>query len=406
METRVAKSACRETVVLRQETHATTPAQAQTSIHRTEVAAIGTPLRRRAPAVTLDAAFILLIIASGTLATLSAGSLILRASVVLLALVVGGLAHQTIRSLEQRLSDARRLRNYRLVELLGRGGMGEVWRAEHHLLPRPAAIKFIHPETLGRGTQKDRREIAERFLKEARATARLSSPHTIEIYDFGVTPDGTLCYVMEFLEGLDLETMVLDCGPLPPARAVYLLRQVCISLAEAHEQNFVHRDIKPANIYVCRKGIHFDFVKVLDFGIATQMHGGTSTPDEAFEVVGTPAYMAPEIVLGRGPDARADIYSLGCVAYWLLTGQTVVGGNTVTEMVSHQVHTRPLPPSYRGRQPIPRDLELVVLKCLKKHPDDRVRSVSELSQDLARCDVGPSWTPGQAMEWWRSRPGP
>ncbi len=406
MKTGVAKSPRRETVVLRQKARVTTPTPAQASIHRTEVTTVEMPLRRRLPAATLDAAFVLLIIACGILAAFSGGSLILRVSVVLLALAVAGLARQTIRSLEQRLSDARKLRNYRLVERLGRGGMGEVWRAEHHLLPRPAAIKFIHPETLGRGTQKDRKEIAERFLKEARATVRLSSPHTIEIYDFGVTPDGTLCYVMEYLEGLDLETLVLGCGPLPPARAVYLLRQVCISLAEAHEQNFVHRDIKPANIYVCRKGIHFDFVKVLDFGIATQMHGGTSTPDEAFEVVGTPAYMAPEIVLGRPPDARTDIYSLGCVAYWLLTGQTVFGGDTVTQMVSHQVHTRPLPPSHRGSQPVPRDLELVVLKCLKKHPDDRFRSVSELSQGLARCDVGPAWTPGQAMQWWRSRPGP
>jgi serine/threonine protein kinase len=403
LETEVAKSTHRETVVLRQKTHVTTPTPAQASIHRTEVATIEMRPGGRTRAFTLDAALLLLIIACGSLATLSSGSLILRVSVVLLALVVAGLVRRTVRSLEGRLCEARRLRNYRLVERLGRGGMGEVWRAEHYILPRPAAIKFIHPETLGRGTQKDRKEIAERFLREARATVRLSSPHTIEIYDFGVTPDGTLCYVMEFLDGLDLETLVLDCGPLPAARAVYLLRQVCISLAEAHEQNFVHRDIKPANIYVCRKGIHFDFVKVLDFGIATQMQGGTSTPEKAFEVVGTPAYMAPEIVLGRPPDARADIYSLGCVAYWLLTGQTVFGGDTVTEMVSHQVHTRPLPPSHSAGQAIPRDLELVVLKCLKKHPDDRFQSVSQLSQGLARCDVGSPWTPGQAMQWWRSR---
>jgi serine/threonine-protein kinase len=207
---------------------------------------------------------------------------------------------------------------------------------------------------------------------------------------------------MEYLEGLDLETLVTEYGPLPPARAVYLLRQVCISLAEAHEQDFVHRDIKPANIYVCRKGIHFDFVKVLDFGIATETKVGSSTPGEAFEAVGTPAYMAPETVLGRRPDARADIYSLGCVAYWLLTGETVFGGDTATEVVSSHVHTRPLPPSHRARQPIPRDLELVILKCLKKHPDDRFRSASELSKGLARCGVGSPWTPGQAMEGWRA----
>jgi serine/threonine-protein kinase len=239
-----------------------------------------------------------------------------------------------------------------------------------------------------------------RFLEEARATVGLSSPHTIEIYDFGVTGDGTLCYVMEFLEGVDLETLVEKHGPLPAARVVYILRQACISLAEAHERGFVHRDIKPANLYVCRKGLHFDFVKVLDFGIASRTRAGGTSSSDAFEIVGTPTYLAPETLRGQW-DARSDLYSLGCVAYALLTGHPVFTGETVTEIVTHHARTRPMPPSQRLGRPVPRDLEIAVLRCLAKKPGDRFASASELSQALAKCDVGPIWTPGQAMTWWR-----
>ncbi|MBZ0268939.1 serine/threonine protein kinase, partial [bacterium] len=298
------------------------------------------------------------------------------------------------------LTEARKLRNYRLTERLGRGGMGEVWRAEHAVLPRPAAIKFISPEALGERSGESEEETRQRFLAEARATVRLSSPHTIEIYDFGTTADGMLCYVMEYLDGMDLETLVKRWGPMPPHRAVYLLRQVCISLAEAHQQSFVHRDIKPANIFVCRKGIHYDFVKVLDFGLAAESCLGNG---KKVRIAGTPTCVAPETVNGAAFDARTDIYSLGCVAYWLLTGRTVFDAETPMEMVSHHVHTRPVPPSQRLGRELPRDLELLVLHCLNKHADDRVQSVAEFSRRLAGSDVGAVWTPGQAMTWWHAR---
>lgn len=325
-----------------------------------------------------------------------------RAVVVLLAIAVGVFAGRTVRSLDARLAEARKLRNYRLTERLGRGGMGEVWRAEHAVLPRPAAIKFISPEALRERGGATEDETRQRFLAEARATVRLSSPHTIEIYDFGSTADGMLCYVMEYLEGMDLETLVKRWGALPPHRVVYLLRQVCISLAEAHQAGFIHRDIKPANIFVCRKGIHYDFVKVLDFGLAaeTRLDGGRG---KKVVIAGTPTCVAPETVHGAAFDARTDVYSLGCVAYWLLTGKTVFDADTPMDMVSHHVHTRPAPPSQRLGSELPRDLELLVLQCLRKNPDDRVPSVAEFSRRLAACELGAVWTPGQAMTWWQSR---
>jgi serine/threonine-protein kinase len=340
------------------------------------------------------------LVACAALAGFAGGSVFVRGALVLACVAAGLLFARVVRDLERQAADARRLRNYRLVERLGQGGMGEVWRAEHHLLPRPAAIKFIRPEAFG--TLQEQEATVQRFLEEARATVGLSSPHTIEIYDFGVTADGTLCYVMEYLEGVDLDTLVQRHGPLPPARVVYLLRQACISLAEAHAQDFVHRDIKPANLYVCRKGLHHDFVKVLDFGIATRTRAGKTDAGDSFEIVGTPSYLAPETLRGRC-DARSDLYALGCVAYFLLTGHTVFSGETVTELVTHHVRTRPIAPSQRLGRQLPRDLELVVLRCLAKNPDDRFSSVSEFSQALARCDVGPIWTPGQAMTWWRER---
>jgi len=304
--------------------------------------------------------------------------------------------------LQREVEDARHLGNWRLAECLGRGGMGEVWRADHVFLPQPAAVKFIRPEALGAGDPAAAQEVVRRFRREARAVASLTSPHTIQIFDFGITEDGRLCHVMEFLDGMDLETLVRRHGPLPPARAIHLLRQVCISLAEAHQAGLVHRDLKPANVYCCRKGIQHDFVKVLDFGMVADLDGrvdGERTADAG----GTPSYVAPEIVTGKGCDARSDIYSLGCVAYFLLTGETVFGGATVREKIAHHVHTRPTPPSKAAPHPVPRDLDLAVLACLAKSPDDRPRSAAEVSRRLAACDVGPAWTPGTAMQWWKGR---
>jgi len=319
------------------------------------------------------------------------------------ALVAGAVIVHIVRRLEARVEEARKLRNYRLVKLLGRGGMGEVWRAEHDLLPRPAAIKFISPSALGCGTESERDGVVRAFLEEARATATLSSPHTIELYDFGVTPDGLLCYVMEFLEGLDLETMVVEAGPLPPNRAIHLLRQACISLAESHQAGLVHRDIKPANIYACRKGIHFDFVKVLDFGIAARTSATVPGSGKTRVITGTPATIAPETIAGRPPDPRVDVYALGCVAYWLLTGRYPFQGKDAADVLRQHTGARPVPPSQLAPNPVSRDLDLAVLECLRKDPEQRTASVIELSRRLARCVAGTPWTPGRAMEWWRQR---
>ena len=256
--------------------------------------------------------------------------------------------------LGRRLREAQDLGSYQLVELLGRGGMGEVWRAEHRLLARSAAIKLVRPELLGAGSGGDPRTILRRFEREARATAQLTSPHTIQVFDYGQTHDATFYYVMELLSGRDLESLVKDFGPLPAERAIFLLRQVCHSLADAHAHGLVHRDIKPANIYLCRMGLEYDFVKVLDFGLVKYpgARGGTAVIHDASntQTTGTPAYMAPEVILGEGDvDRRADVYALGCVAYYLLTGQLVFEADTPMKMLMQHVQSVPLPPSTAHR---------------------------------------------------------
>ena len=235
-----------------------------------------------------------------------------------------------------RLREAQEMGSYHLIELLGTGGMGEVWRARHRLLARNAAIKLVRPEVLGVRNDAEARLVIRRFEREAQATAQLSSPHTVHLFDFGVTQEGTFYYVMELLAGRDLESLVREFGPVPANRALFLLRQVCHSLADAHARGLVHRDIKPANIYVCRMGLEYDFVKVLDFGLVKIKQGGGGTGTLATldgTTKGTPAYMAPEIILGEADvDRRADVYALGCVAYYLLTGQLVFQADTPVKM--------------------------------------------------------------------------
>ena len=302
---------------------------------------------------------------------------------------------------------AREMGSYRLVERLGQGGMGEVWRAKHRMLARPAAIKLVRPDVLGvLGTVDDeqRRQVLGRFEREAQTTAMMRSPHTIELYDFGVTDDGTFYYVMELLDGFDLETLVTRFGPLPPERAIYLLCQVCDSLAEAHSSSLIHRDIKPANIYVCRYGRSTDFVKVLDFGLVKLRQEDVSGElDVTAEhgPGGTPAYMAPELAAGDGHvDGRADIYALGCVAYWLVTGQMVFEARAGLEMMAHHIRTPPTPPSQRAELDVPRALDEVILACLEKAPNRRPQTADELAQRLAACETATRWTPQRAQEWW------
>jgi len=295
---------------------------------------------------------------------------------------------------------ARSLGSYRLEERLGEGGMGEVWRARHRMLARRAAVKLIRPESLGNDPQ-SRQVALARFEREAQATASLRSPHTVALYDFGVSVGGRFYYVMELLEGSDAAMLVERFGPVPAARAVYLLRQACESLGEAHAAGLIHRDIKPSNVFVCRYGRAYDFVKVLDFGLvkSSRENGAGLTAEHV--VSGTPSFMSPEQVLGnRTLDARSDLYALGCVAYWLLTGQHVFEGSTAMEVLTEQVHAKPVPPSQRSELPIPPALEKLVLACLEKGAGDRPQSADELAAALADVPLEEPWTQEQARLWW------
>ncbi len=298
--------------------------------------------------------------------------------------------------------DARSSNFYDLQERIGEGGMGEVWLARHQTLARPAAIKIIRPELLGNGDKGSTNMATRRFEREARATAALRSPNTVEIYDFGVTNEGVFYYVMEYLEGLDLETLVKRFGPLPPARAIYLLRQACASLGEAHAGGLVHRDIKPANVYACRMGGEHDFIKVLDFGLVKhQKQQETTQLTVDGLTTGTPAYMPPELAMQAdlvGPGT--DVYALGCVAYWLVTGKFVFDQPTPMAMVVDHVKSQPLPPSSRTELEIPVALDEVILKCLEKDPSDRFASMRELSKALSRVPVEMGWGPAEAEDWW------
>jgi eukaryotic-like serine/threonine-protein kinase len=287
--------------------------------------------------------------------------------------------------LGQQVTREREMGSYRLGELLGRGGMGEVYLATHRMLARPAAIKLIRPEVLADGDAALAQTAVARFRREAEAAARLRSPHTVELYDFGVTDEGTFYLVMELLEGQNLERLVREQGPLSPARTIYILRQVCESLVEAHSYGLVHRDIKPANIHLGRLGLKEDFVKVLDFGLVRSVEGPSeeSLTGAAGMTPGTPAYMAPEMANERSVDGRADIYSLGCVAYYLLTGRLVFQGDTPLQTILKHLQQEPEPPSLVSHRPIPPALEELVLACLAKRPEDRPPSAAVLSHRLA-----------------------
>jgi eukaryotic-like serine/threonine-protein kinase len=288
--------------------------------------------------------------------------------------------------LGQQVTREREMGSYRLGELLGRGGMGEVYLATHRMLARPAAIKLIRPEVLAAGDAALAQTAVARFRREAEAAARLRSPHTVELYDFGVTEEGTLYLVMELLEGQNLELLVREQGPLDPGRAISILRQVCESLEEAHSRGLVHRDIKPANIHLGRLGLREDFVKVLDFGLVRSFDGPSeeSLTGAAGMTPGTPAYMAPEMAHDRTVDGRADIYSLGCVAYYLLTGRLVFEGENPLQTILKHLQQPPEPPSRVTDRPIPPALDELVLACLAKRPEDRPPSAAVLSQRLAQ----------------------
>ncbi|MEZ6184851.1 MAG: serine/threonine-protein kinase [Planctomycetota bacterium] len=310
--------------------------------------------------------------------------------------------------LSSGLSDVREqlanLGTYHLVEPIGEGGMGEVWRAEHRLLQRPAAIKVIRQKRLEGATPPEREAVIARFMREATTLASLRSPHTVDLYDFGRTEDGAFYYVMELLDGVDLDQLVRAHGALPPGRVVSILLQVCASLAEAHSRGMVHRDLKPANVMLCRMGLEVDFVKVLDFGLVSTVQDRKQDANLTGEntILGTPAYMSPEQARAKGAvDARSDVYSLGCIAYWLLTGEQVFVQGEVLSLILDHVGTQPDPPSRRLKKPIPEGLERLVLDCLAKDPVERPQSAHGLAQRLRQLaeEVEP-WSQLDAERWW------
>lgn len=306
--------------------------------------------------------------------------------------------------LGQQLATAREMGSYQLGRLLGSGGMGRVYEARHRMLARRAAIKLIRPEMVSAADSATRQLVVKRFYREAEAAASLRSPHTVELYDFGVTADETLYFVMELLEGTTLEALVREHGPLPAGRVVHILLQVCESLEEAHLHGLVHRDIKPANIHLRRAGLRADFVKVLDFGLVKSV--ASAGREESIATAasastpGTPAYMAPEMVLDDAVDGRADLYALGCVAYYLLTGRPVFEADSVLQMLAKHLRLEPTRPSAAAPWPVPSALDDVVLACLAKRAEDRPQTAGEVARVLAAIEVEP-WTDAQAMEWWR-----
>jgi serine/threonine-protein kinase len=281
--------------------------------------------------------------------------------------------------------------------------MGEVYKAKHRMLARPAAIKLIRAETLGAADDDTARLAIMRFQREAEAAANLRSEHTVELYDFGVTSDDTLYLVMEYLDGMDLETLVRQEGPLSPGRVAYIVRQVCDSLDEAHSYGLVHRDIKPSNIHVGRVGRKHDFVKVMDFGLVKTL-ADAGAEDTLATVpgqmaLGTPAYMSPEMALGETVDGRTDIYALGCVAYFLLTGELVFGGEKAVNLIAKHLQAEPVPPSERTTQSIPRELERLIMKCLAKDPNNRPQSAAAVAEALSWVPTD-AWGEKQASQWW------
>jgi serine/threonine-protein kinase len=285
--------------------------------------------------------------------------------------------------------------SYRLVKRIGEGAVGEVWRAEHELLARPAAIKVVPAQGV---TEEERKAGQRRFEREARITALLTSPHTVTIYDYGVSDDGTFYSVMELLHGEDLQSRVAHQGPLSPEETVAVARQVCDSLSEAHERGLVHRDLKPANLFMAHIGTDQSFVKVLDFGFAELARHLSASTDASrlatVRVAGTPAYMPPETLLEKTVDARSDLYQLGCVMFFLLTGELVFDRPSVAALALAHVHDPAPLVSSRAQGPIPRELEAIIAICLQKNPADRFSSASELDEALADLHLGsPSVSP-------------
>lgn len=315
----------------------------------------------------------------------------------IVAAIVGIYGSYVINTTRKEAFHARQLGQYRLIERLGKGGMGEVFKAEHVLLKRPCAIKLIKSEN-----ETDLSTIAH-FEKEVKATAKLTHWNTIEIYDYGHTEDGTFYYVMELLPGLSLAEIVEQFGPLPASRVVHFLKQICAALGEAHSVGIIHRDIKPANIFASQRGGIFDVAKLLDFGLVKEQKKEPGKTEHQGAFSGTPLYMPPEQATAyEDVDARADIYSLGGVAYFLLTGQPPYHETNLVKLIAAHANGKLLAP--REVNPsIPEDLQEVILTCLQKRPDDRYQNVTNLLDALEQCECADRWSTKDAEQWWKSR---
>jgi len=290
----------------------------------------------------------------------------------------------------------RKLGQYRLEHKMGEGGNGAVYRASHAFLRRPTAVKLMNAE-FARSEQ-----ARERFEHEVQAMSSLTHPNTVAVYDYGQTPEGTLFYAMEYLTGLALDSLVQSWGPLPPARVIHILRQVCGSLAEAHGKGLIHRDIKSANVMLCERGGVFDVVKVLDFGLVKELRGVDVGLTQAGMLLGTPLFMAPELI--RAPDQatpQSDLYALGTVGYHLVTGHHVFDGGSAVEICAAHLQEQPIPPSQRVGRSVPPDLEDVLLACLSKRPEDRPRDAQDLEARLASCADANGWGAEDARRWWQ-----
>jgi tRNA A-37 threonylcarbamoyl transferase component Bud32 len=316
------------------------------------------------------------------------------------AVTIATVAARTVRSAHQQAAAARTVGSYELLERLGLGGMGEVWKARHLFLARPAAVKLILPESL-QGPMEERDAVVKRFMREAQVTASLRSPHTVELFDFGVAADGTFYYAMELLEGMNLEQFVYQFGAIEPRRAVHWLVQACHSIGEAHARGLVHRDIKPGNLFICRYGRDADFVKVLDFGLtraaASSRDATLTTPGAK---LGTPGYMPPEQVYGLEIDQRTDLYALGCVGYWLLAGEKPFESEHAGELLRLHAQAIPPPLSSKARQAIPARIEAALMACLSKDPDQRPQSADQLCEALDAAADGSPWSAREADKWW------
>jgi hypothetical protein len=316
----------------------------------------------------------------------------------ILTVLLSTLASFVTFRLRKSVARARQLGQYTLKEKLGEGGMGVVYRAEHEMLRRPTAIKLLPPGKAGEDSLR-------RFEREVQMTARLTSPHTVSIYDYGRTPDGLFYYVMEYLDGVDLEDLVKEYGPMAPGRAVRVLRQVCAALTEAHGIGLIHRDIKPANILLCERGGFPDIAKVLDFGLVREISGSSDSRLTADNVLhGTPQYLAPEAIRNSDSiDARSDLYALGAVGYFLLTGTTVFSGRGALEIIHHHLQTPPEPLSKRLGRELPPKLEALILRTLSKDPDERPESARAFADALHACDDVTPWNEVDAQRFWRER---